>query len=454
MCILDHLTCLLSNLNGRQEALVRTGHGMMDWFQIRKGVYQGCILSPSLFNLYAEYIIWNAGLDDSQAGIKIAGRNINNLRYADETILMAKRKEELKSLSIKVKEERGKSWLKTQHSKNKDRSIWSHHFMANRCGKVGRVTDFIFLVKITAYGDCSHEINRCFLLGKKAVRNLDSVLKSRAITLPTKLCIVKAMIFPVVMYGCECWTIGRLSTEELVLSNYDALESFMRVSWTAKRSNQSILKEFHESFMDCKEIQPVHPKRNQSWICIGRTDAEAEAPVLWPRDARSQLFGKDTDAGKDWGQEVKGAIGWDGRRDHRCSGHESEETQGDSEGQGSLACYSSWVAKSWTGLSDWITTITTSNYTFSYASGHFQSSSYLTLQWLTVLTFVYLTFFPSEENMLLFFWTYSYAHLCYRDFLTCCLEYIPLILYSTAKCRFLGEAFLDLLTRADLRSLS
>ena len=114
----DHPTCLLRALYAGQEAAVRTGHETMDWFQIGKAVHQGCILSPCLFNLYAEYIMRNAGLEEAQAGIKIAGRNINNLGYADDTTLLAENKEELKSLLMKVKEESGKSWLKTQHSKN------------------------------------------------------------------------------------------------------------------------------------------------------------------------------------------------------------------------------------------------------------------------------------------------------------------------------------------------
>ena len=118
MGITDHLTCLLRNLYAGQEATVRTRHGTTDWFQIRKGVCQDCILSPCLFNLYAEYIKQNGRLDKAQAGIKIARRNINNLRYADDTTLMAESEEELKSLLMKVKEESGKSWLKTQHSKN------------------------------------------------------------------------------------------------------------------------------------------------------------------------------------------------------------------------------------------------------------------------------------------------------------------------------------------------
>ena len=118
MEIPDNLTCLLRILYADQEATVRTRHGTTNWFQIGKGVHEGCILSPCLFNLYAEYIIRNAGLDEAQAGIKIAGRNINNLRYADDTILMAESQQELKSFLMKVKEESDKSWLKTHHSKN------------------------------------------------------------------------------------------------------------------------------------------------------------------------------------------------------------------------------------------------------------------------------------------------------------------------------------------------
>ena len=134
MGIPDRLTCLLRNLCAGQEATVRTGHGTTDWFQIGKGVHQGCILSPCLFNFYAEHIMRNAGLEEAQAGIKIARRNINNLRYADDTILMAESEEELKSLLMKVKEESEKVWLKAQHSENEDHGIWPHHFTANRWG--------------------------------------------------------------------------------------------------------------------------------------------------------------------------------------------------------------------------------------------------------------------------------------------------------------------------------
>src|SRR5574339_57374 len=151
MGIPDHLTCLLRNLYAGQEATVRTGHGTTGWFQIGKGVCRGCILSPYLFNLYAEHIMRNAGLDEAQAGIKIAGRNINNIRYADDTTLMAE-SEELKSLLIKVKEESEK----VGSTFRKLRSC--HHFMANRWETMEAVRDLIFLgSKITADGDCSHE---------------------------------------------------------------------------------------------------------------------------------------------------------------------------------------------------------------------------------------------------------------------------------------------------------
>ena len=128
------LTCSLRNLYAGQEATVRTGHGTTDWFQIGKGVRQGRILSPCLFNLHAKYIMRNAGLEEAQAGIKIAGRNISNLRYADDITFTPESEEELKNLLMKVKAESEKNWLKAQHSENKDHGIWSHYFLANRCG--------------------------------------------------------------------------------------------------------------------------------------------------------------------------------------------------------------------------------------------------------------------------------------------------------------------------------
>ena len=210
MRIPDHLTCLLRNLYAGQEAIVRTGHGTTDWFQIGKGVRQGCILSPCLFNLYAEYIMRNSGLDEAQAGIKIAGRNINNLRYADDTTLMAESEEELKSLLMKVKEKGEKAGLELNIQKTKIMASSPITSWQIDGETMETVTDFILGgSKITADGDCSHEIKRHLLLGRKAMINLDSILKSRDITLPTKVRIVNAVVYPVVMYGCESWTIKK-----------------------------------------------------------------------------------------------------------------------------------------------------------------------------------------------------------------------------------------------------
>ena len=206
----DNLTHLLRNLYAGQEAAVRTGYGTTDWFQIGKGVCQGCILSPCSFNFYAEYIMRNAGLEEAQAGIKIAGRNINNLGYADDTILMAEREEELKSLLMKVKEESGKVGLKLIIQKTTIMASGPITLREIDGETVETVSDFIFGgSKSTADGDCRNEIKRGLLLGRKVMTNLDSILKSRDITLPTKVCLVKAMVFPVVMYGCESWTIKK-----------------------------------------------------------------------------------------------------------------------------------------------------------------------------------------------------------------------------------------------------
>src|SRR5574342_87500 len=201
MRIPDHLTCLLRNLYAGQEATVRTGHGT-DWFQIGKGVRQGCILSPCLFNLYAEYIMRNTGLEEAQAGIKIAWRNVNNLRYADETTLMAESEEELKSLLMKVKEESEKVDLKLNIQKKKIMASGPITLWEIDKRIVETVSYFILGgSKITADGNCSHEIKRRLLFGRKVMTNLDSIFKSRDITLPTKVHLVKAMVFPVVKIG-------------------------------------------------------------------------------------------------------------------------------------------------------------------------------------------------------------------------------------------------------------
>ena len=183
---------------------------LTDWFQIGKGVCQDCILSLCLFNLYAEYIMRNAGLDETQAGIKIAGRNISNLRFADDTTLMAKSEEELKNCWMRVKEESEKAGLKLNIQKTKIMATGPIASWQIDGETVETVSDFIFLgSKITADGECSHETKRCLLLGRKVMTNLDSIFKSRDITLPTKVLLVKAMVFPAVMYGYESWTVKK-----------------------------------------------------------------------------------------------------------------------------------------------------------------------------------------------------------------------------------------------------
>ena len=187
----------------------------------------------------------NTGLDEAQAGIKIVGRNINNLRYADDTTLMAESEEELKSLLMKVKEESEKVCLKLNIHKTKITASGPITSWQIAGETVETVTDFIWGgSKITADGDCSHEIKRCLLLGRKVMTNLDSILKSRDIILPTKVRLVKAIVFSVVMYGCESWIIKKAEHRQRI----DAFELWcwrrlLRVPWTARRSNQSILKE-------------------------------------------------------------------------------------------------------------------------------------------------------------------------------------------------------------------
>ena len=193
--------------------------------------------------------MWNARLDESQVGIKISRRNINNLTHADNTTLMAESEEEVKSLLMKVKEESEKAGLKLNIQKTKIMASSPITSWQIDGETMETVIDFIFLdSKITADGNCSHKIKRCLLLGRKAMTNIDSILKSRDITLLTKVCIVKAMVFLVVMYGCESWTIRKAEGQKI-----DAFELSVG---------------------------------EDSWESLGRTDAEAETPALWPPDVK------------------------------------------------------------------------------------------------------------------------------------------------------------------------
>ena len=249
MGIPGHLTCLLRNLYAGQEATVKTVHATTDWFQIGKGVHQGCILSPCLFNLYVEYIMRNTGLDEAQAELRFAGRNINNLSYADDTTLMAENEEELKGLLMKVKEESEKFGLKLNIQKTKIMAFGPITLWEIDREILETMADFIFLgSQITADGDCSHEIKRCLLLGRKVMTNLDSILKSRDITLPTKVPIVKAMVFPLVMYGCESWTIKNAEHRRIDAFKLWCWRRLSRVPWIARRQNQSIVKEINPGY--------------------------------------------------------------------------------------------------------------------------------------------------------------------------------------------------------------
>ena len=233
----------------------------------------------------------NAGLEETQAGIKIARKSINNLRYADGTTLMAE-SEELKSLLMKVKVESEKAGLKLNIQKTKIMASGPITSWEIDGETVATMVDFIFLgSKITAGGDCSHEIKRCLLLGRKVMTNLDSILKSRDITLPAKVCLVKAVAFLVVMYGYESWTIKKAEQwriDAFELWCWKGLES----PFAAGRSKQSILKEISPEY-----ISP---------------------PILWPPDAKNWLIWKDPDAGKDWkwekGMTEDEMVGWHHRQ--------------------------------------------------------------------------------------------------------------------------------------------
>ena len=198
------------------------------------------MLSPCLFNIYAEYI-----LDEAQARIKIVERNINNLRYADDTTFMAESREELKNLLMKVKEENEKAGLKLNIQKTKTMTSGPIASWQIDGETMETVTDFIFLdSKITVDGDCSLEIKRHLLHGRKTITNIDSMFKSRGITLLSKVCIVKAVVFPVVMYGCACWMVKK--------AEHRRIDAFRLWCWRRL-----------ESPLDCKEIKPVSPKGNQ-----------------------------------------------------------------------------------------------------------------------------------------------------------------------------------------------
>ena len=239
----------------------------------------------------------------------------------------------------KVKEESKKAGLKLNIQKTKIMASGPITSWQIDVETVEIVADFIFLgSKITADGDCSHETKRRLLPERIVMTNLDSIFKSRDITLPTKVCLVKVMFFPVVMYECESWTIK--------IAEHRRIYAFELWCWRTES-------------LGLQGVQPVHPKGDQSWVFIGRTDVEAETRIRWPPDAKSWLIWKDPDAGKDWGQEEKGMtedemVEWH----HWLTGHGFGWSPGVVDGQGGVACCGSWDHKEsdtteWLNWTEW-----------------------------------------------------------------------------------------------------
>ena len=227
----------------------------------------------------------NAGLDEAQAGIKIAKRNINNLSYADDSTLMAENKEELKSLLMKVKEENEQVDLKFKIQKTKIMASGPITSWQIDGETVETVSDFIFLgSKITADVDCSHEIERCLFLGRKDMTNLDSILKNRDIPLPTKVHLVKGMVFSVVMYGCESWAIKKAEPRRIDGFELWCWRRLLRVPWIARRSSQSILKEISPEYS--LEVLMLKLKLQYSGHLMGRTDSLEKIMILGKTEGR------------------------------------------------------------------------------------------------------------------------------------------------------------------------
>ena len=285
MGIPDHLTCLLRNLYAGQETTVRTGHGTRDWFQIGKGVRQGCILSPCLFNLNAEYIMRNAGLEEAQLESRLlrANKKPQICRWHHPYGRKWRRTKEPLDES-----ERGewKSWLKAQRSENKDHGI---HFMANRRGNSEKSDRLYFLgSKITADGDCSHEIKRILTSWKKSYYQPRQHIKKQKHYFTNK---------GPSNQGCG------VSSSHVWMWELDYKESWVPKNWCF---GTVVLEKTLESPLDCKEIHPVHPKGNQSWIFIGRTDVEAETSKFGHLMRRTVSFEKTLMLGKIEGRQRRG----------------------------------------------------------------------------------------------------------------------------------------------------
>jgi len=245
MGIPEHIIVLLRGLHDDQEATVRTIYGNTKWLKINKGVRQGCILSPYLFNLYRENIIRRSGLDEIEHGVRISGRNITNLRYADDTTLLAETEEGLKLLLTRIKEESEKSGLRLNSKKTKVMVTLGELGEFITAGKTFEVVDsFTFLgERIDRDGVCTSNITTRIVMGKAAMTGLYRVMKDRAISVPTKLPLVKALFFPVMMYGCESWTIRKSERRKIHALELWCWRRLLRIPWTERRTNKSVLYE-------------------------------------------------------------------------------------------------------------------------------------------------------------------------------------------------------------------
>jgi exonuclease III len=304
MGVPEHLILLIKSVYKEQEATVRTAFGNTDWFKIGKGVRQGCILSPYLFNMYSEYIMRKAGLEEEEAGIKIGGIKINNLRYADDTTLMAEGEEDLRRLLRKIKEESLRFGLKLNMSKTKIMTTGRCDGFDIDGENVEVVKSFIFLgSRIEDDGGCEADVRRRLMLGRSAMIALNKIMKDKDVSRWTKIRIIKAMVFPVTMYGCESWTLRKRERKKIDAFELWIWRRLLRVPWTAKRTNQSILNEVRPEF----SIEALMLKQRLSYFGhVMRAERSLEKKIMLGKIGGSRRRGRQR---MRWVDGVKEATG-------------------------------------------------------------------------------------------------------------------------------------------------